>query len=65
MSGRWGQRERGVEAGRELACPGPGFGDSDFAFALAADDTGGGVQQPVAQGFGFRAAQRPVQAQQA
>lgn len=36
-----------------MLCPGPGLGDADFAFALAADDAGCGVQQAVAQGFGF------------
>jgi hypothetical protein len=28
-------------------------GDTDLAFAQAADDAGGGVQRPVAQGFGL------------
>jgi hypothetical protein len=46
----WGQSERRVEAGGELACPGPDFGDADFAFALAAHDASGGVQQPITQG---------------
>lgn len=60
-----GQRERGEEAASELACPGPGGADADGAFALAAHDAGGGVQQPVAQGLGFGFGQWAVQAQQA
>lgn len=44
MLSRWGQGERREEAGGELVCPGPGGGDADGAFALAADDAGGGVQ---------------------
>jgi hypothetical protein len=36
----------------------------DFAFALAADESGGGMQEPVAQGFGFGVGQRGVQAEQ-
>ena len=35
-------------------------GRANAAFALAADDPGGGVQQPVAQGLGFGVGQRGV-----
>jgi hypothetical protein len=54
----------GRPAGSELPCPGPGFGDADLAFALAAHDAGGGVEQSVAQGLGFGLGHRPVEAEQ-
>jgi hypothetical protein len=38
--------------------------DADLAFGLAADDAGGGVQEPVAQGFGLGFREWPVQAEQ-
>lgn len=44
--------EGGVEAGFQLAGPGPVHRDLDFPFALAADQPGGSVQQPVAQRLG-------------
>ena len=62
-SGRWGQCERGEQAASSLWCQGSGVGDADFAFALAADEAGGGVPQLVAQGLGLTLV-RAVQAQQ-
>jgi len=65
-SGRGGQGERGQERGLELVGPGPGlrYPDLASASALAADQPGGGVQDPVPQGLGLGLGQGPVQAQQ-
>jgi hypothetical protein len=64
-SGWWWQGQRCAEAGGEKIGPGPGFRDLDLAFALASDDAGGGVQYPIAQGFGFGFGEWPVEAGQA
>jgi hypothetical protein len=61
----WGQGQRDAQAGGQLVGPGPGSGDADGGFAVAADDARGGVQQVVAQGFGFGCGRGSVQAQQA
>jgi hypothetical protein len=37
----------------EVGGPGPGFGDFQASASLAAYDAPGGVEQSVAQGFGF------------
>jgi hypothetical protein len=37
----------------EVMGPGPGSGDFQASASLAAHDARGGVQQSVAQGFGF------------
>lgn len=39
------------------------FGQSDVGAALASGDAGGGVQEPVAQGFGFAVGQVAVEEQ--
>ncbi|MGH3801984.1 MAG: hypothetical protein ACRDTD_17985 [Pseudonocardiaceae bacterium] len=37
----------------EVVCPGPDFGDFEASASLVAHDAPGGVEEPVAQGFGF------------
>jgi hypothetical protein len=64
-SGRGSEGECGVERGGKFVRPWPRFGDFDLSFALAADDPGGGVQQPVAQGLGFGPGEVAAQAEQA
>ena len=64
-SGWSGQGQRGSYGGGQFVGPGPGFGDADGASALAADDAGGGVQEPVAQGLGFGFGEVTVEAEQA
>jgi hypothetical protein len=44
--------------------PGPGFGDFEFSFALAADQSHGGVQQAVAQCLGLSGSEGALQAEQ-
>jgi hypothetical protein len=63
-SGGHRERERCGEGGGEVVRPGPGLGDADLAFSLAADDAGGGVQESVAQGLRFGLGQVAGQAQQ-
>jgi hypothetical protein len=50
---RDGQSTESVEGVSEGARPRPGSVDLDAEFAAAADEAGGGVQQPVAQSLGF------------
>lgn len=50
-----------VDGGGEFLCPGPGFGNSQDQVAGSFDQTGRGVQQPVAQGRRFGLGQRAVQ----
>src|SRR6478672_7452168 len=49
------------ERGGELGGPGPAGVDSDSDFALAVDDPGGGVEQPVAQLLRFGLSQVVVE----
>src|SRR3954453_22188169 len=51
---RWPDLVEAGERGGELGCPGPADVDLDPGLALAADDPGGGVQQPVTQQLGFQ-----------
>src|SRR6266487_2693878 len=53
-----------LPGGYDRICPGPGRGDFEASAATAADETGGGVQDAVAQGLRLRSCEIAVQGQQ-
>ena len=42
-----------VEGGEEIGGPGPALGDAECAAPAAGDELGGGMQEAVAEPFGF------------
>src|SRR5215813_5335705 len=59
----WEVVDAGPGAG-DVGCPGPGSGDLQVALSSAVGQSGGGVEDAVAQGFGFGAGQVAVQGDQ-
>lgn len=49
----WWQGEDCGEGVVEVVGPRPGFGDCEASASLTAHDACGGMQQSIAQGFGF------------
>jgi hypothetical protein len=52
------------ERGGDFCCPGPGFGGAESGLSGGAGDSGGDVQEPVAQRLGFSGGQGAVEEEQ-